>query len=93
MNTFVPVMPQSTSSTRSTTALPEAPSDTSELVVCPSCHTSHASLTREALQAKGWRCVRCGQRWDVRRLATVSAYAAWVTEHESVQRGRVSAAR
>jgi uncharacterized paraquat-inducible protein A len=59
--------------------LPEPVPDGSRLVSCPLCHTTHPSLTRDALQAgENWRCVRCGQRWGARRLATVAAYAAWV---------------
>jgi predicted Zn finger-like uncharacterized protein len=72
-------------STRRVTALLEAPPDTSRLVTCPLCHTKHASLTHEALQAGGeWRCSRCGQRWNARRLATVAAYATRVAEREGV---------
>jgi hypothetical protein len=63
-------MTTSLSSSRLTAALLETPSDTSRLATCPLRHTPHASLTREALQAGGdWRCVRCGQQWDARRLA------------------------
>ena len=76
-------MIQPPSSPRSTAAPPELPSDTLRPVTCPSCHTTHASLTPEALQAGGvWGCVRCGQRWDARRLETVAAYAAWVEEND-----------
>ena len=58
--------------------------DLSQRVVCPGCHTPHPSLTREGLAAGvGWKCVRCGERWDARRLATVAAYAAWVAERET----------
>src|SRR5688500_7720693 len=81
------VMTQSTSSTPSTPALRDALLDASRLVTCPLCHTRHAWLTREALQtAEGWRCVRCRQHWDARRLTTVAAYAAWIAEDESVPR-------
>jgi hypothetical protein len=53
---------------------------------CPLCHTS-ATLTQSALEAGGdWRCVRCGQHWDARRLATVAAYAAWTVDHDHVDR-------
>ena len=46
---------------------------------CPLCHTMHPSLTHDALESGGfWRCTRCGQHWDARRLATVSAYATLV---------------
>ncbi len=49
-------------------------------VTCPMCHTP-ASLTQRAIDAgAGWRCVRCGQRWDAARLSAVAAYAAWVVE-------------
>jgi len=27
-----------------------------------------------------WHCVRCGQRWDAGRLATVAACAVWLSE-------------
>lgn len=27
-----------------------------------------------------WRCRRCGQRWDSRRLTSVAAYAVWLSE-------------
>ena len=49
---------------------------------CPMCHTP-ASVTRSAIDAGGdWRCVRCGQHWDARRLAAVAAYAAWSADHD-----------
>jgi hypothetical protein len=87
-------MTQSLSSPRLAAALLETPSDTLRLAICPLCHTPHASLTYQALQAGGdWRCLRCGQRWDARRLDTVAAYAAWVAEHERVERRPASAAR
>ena len=44
---------------------------------CPMCHTS-ATVTQSAIETgDDWRCVRCGQHWDARRLATVAAYAEW----------------
>jgi predicted Zn finger-like uncharacterized protein len=50
--------------------------------LCPMCHTS-ANVTQAAIEAGGdWRCVRCGQRWDAARLATVAAYAEWVDDRE-----------
>lgn len=62
--------------------------DLSQHAVCPGCHTPHRSLTRDGLAAgAGWRCIRCGERWDARRLATVTAYEAWVAE-----RGKPAAA-
>jgi hypothetical protein len=46
------------------------------------CHTP-TSVTRQTIEAGGdWRCVRCGQHWDAVRLAAVSAYAAWIIDHD-----------
>jgi hypothetical protein len=64
---------------------------------CPLCHTS-ATLTQSALEAGGdWRCVRCGQHWDARRLAAVAAYTAWAVDHARAgslaTNGRPEAAR
>ena len=45
---------------------------------CPACHTADLTMTASAVAAGAdWRCARCGQRWDARRLATVAAYALW----------------
>jgi hypothetical protein len=72
--------------------LPEPVPDGSRLVSCPLCHTTNPSLTRDALQAGGdWRCVRCDQRWDASRLATVAAYAAWVAARDTRARMRGAA--
>ena len=50
---------------------------------CLLCHTTELSLSNDALAAGGgWRCRRCGQRWDARRLSTVAAYAAWARERD-----------
>ena len=58
--------------------------DGSRLVSCPLCHTTHPSLTYGALESGGdWRCHRCGQRWDAKRLATVAGYAAWAAAYDS----------
>jgi hypothetical protein len=55
---------------------------------CPLCHTTNASLSNDALAAgEGWRCIRCGQRWDARRLATVAAYAAWALDRGTATAG------
>lgn len=49
---------------------------------CPMCHASTA-MTQQAIEAGGeWRCARCGQHWDVARLAAVAAYAAWVVDRD-----------
>ena len=48
---------------------------------CPSCHTEDHSMTKLAVSAGAyWQCAQCGSRWDARRLATVAAYAVWVSE-------------
>ena len=52
------------------------------LAMCPSCHTQDLSMTNLAVSAGAdWQCSRCGSRWDAVRLATVAAYAVWVSEH------------
>ena len=48
---------------------------------CLSCHTVDLTVTDSAVAAGAdWRCVRCGQRWDARRLAAVTAYTQWLSE-------------
>ena len=45
---------------------------------CPTCHAVDPTMTNAALAVGGdWRCQRCGQRWDSKRIATVAAYQAW----------------
>lgn len=45
---------------------------------CPTCHMVDATLTNSSLAAgANWRCGRCGQMWDQKRIATVAAYNAW----------------
>lgn len=71
-----------TSSQPHVTAVLDDERGTMRCAVCPMCHTS-AALTQSALErGSGWRCARCGQQWDVARLATVAAYAAWVIERD-----------
>jgi predicted CXXCH cytochrome family protein len=48
------------------------------LATCPSCHTSHRSLTEDAVAGGAdWSCARCHQNWDAARLETAGAYARW----------------
>ena len=55
-----------------------APVEPEGFATCPMCHTVDATLTNASLAAgEHWRCGRCGQMWDQKRLATVAAYAAW----------------
>lgn len=62
--------------------------DIARHAVCPMCHTS-ATVTQTAIEAGGdWRCVRCGQHWDARRLATVAAYAEWADRDRVARRLR-----
>ena len=56
----------------------EAAVEPEGFATCPRCHTVDTTLTNASLAAGGdWRCVRCGQRWDKMRIATVAAYTAW----------------
>jgi hypothetical protein len=51
------------------------------LATCPACHTADRSMTNLAVSVGAdWQCVRCGSRWDAGRLATVAAYAEWLSE-------------
>jgi transcription elongation factor Elf1 len=57
------------------------------LATCPSCHTEDQSLTKLAVSTGAyWQCGQCGSRWDARRLATVAAYAVWVSERAASER-------
>jgi len=52
-------------------------------VTCPLCHMTHATTAIDAVgKGAGWRCARCGQRWDAARLGRVAEYAAWAAEHD-----------
>jgi ribosomal protein L37AE/L43A len=42
--------------------------------MCPLCQTS-ATIRLDAGDA--WRCGRCGQLWDSRRLGAVAGFEAW----------------
>jgi hypothetical protein len=55
---------------------------------CPMCHTSRSGGAGDGADA--WRCIRCGQHWDARRVAAVAAYAAWSREHDAVRHGAVN---
>ena len=49
--------------------------------ICLSCHTADLTMTASAVASGAdWRCARCGQGWDTRRLAAVTAYALWESE-------------
>lgn len=75
------LMTESYSTTPVTALLDVEPGDLSP-ATCPLCHTTHPSMTHEALAAGGsWVCARCGQRWHAQRLLAVSRYAAWVASH------------
>jgi hypothetical protein len=63
-----------------TSARPSTDGALDELATCPSCHHADAMMTTAAISAGAdWRCTRCGQRWDRVRLATVAAYARWLS--------------
>ena len=45
---------------------------------CPSCHTPAPENPDPPLTLGGaWQCTRCGQQWDVQRLATAATYALY----------------
>lgn len=48
---------------------------------CPLCHTADPLSDEALVRGDDWRCERCGQLWDARRLATVASYAEWVRTH------------
>jgi hypothetical protein len=69
-----------------TVELFETPPEASRLASCPLCYTTQPSLSQDAVASGAdWRCARCGQRWDARRLATVTAYAAWVVAEQATR--------
>ena len=73
-------MAHSSSRTHTAAALLDDEPDVLRYATCPMCHTP-ASVIQRAIEAGGdWRCVRCGQHWDARRLAAVATYAAWVAD-------------
>ena len=75
-------MPFSSSHTPATAVLLDDEQDVRRPATCPMCHTA-ATLSESALHAGGnWRCGRCGQHWDARRLAAVAAYAAWRADRD-----------
>ena len=49
---------------------------------CPLCRTT---ATTDGTGAD-WMCGRCGQSWTPTRLASVTAYAAWVAERQLIPR-------
>jgi hypothetical protein len=53
-------------------------------VACPLCHTSNSMSREPVARDAGWRCTRCGQRWDSGRLAAVAAYAVWSREYDKL---------
>lgn len=59
---------------------------------CPSCHTADTTLTNLAVSGGAdWNCGRCGQRWGAARLATVAAYAVWLSQHTAQSDDRAHA--
>jgi hypothetical protein len=79
---------RSLSHPQAATTLPPVESVVQRHATCLLCHTTDVSLSDDALAAgERWRCTRCGQWWNARRLATAAAYAAWTREHEVVSGG------
>ena len=55
---------------------------------CPLCRTTHTTMTNDAVgKDADWQCARCGQKWSATRLATVAAYAAWVSRQTTQRCG------
>jgi ribosomal protein L37AE/L43A len=58
---------------------------------CPSCHAADLTMTDSAVATgANWRCRRCGQLWDVGRLAAVAAYAVWLSERAAPAANRAT---
>jgi ribosomal protein L37AE/L43A len=62
-----------TTRSASSTATPELLA----YATCPLCRTT-ATAPPDGADDGAWVCGRCGQRWTAARLASVTAYAAWV---------------
>lgn len=71
MNTPRPIAPRALPS--DTTPVPSQ-DERVRSAVCPLCHTS-AAISLDAGDA--WRCARCGQHWDSRRIDAVAGFEAW----------------
>jgi hypothetical protein len=66
--------------------LTEAVAEPEGFAACPTCHMVDAALTSASLAAGGhWRCGRCGQVWDQKRIAIVAAYGAWESARQRRQ--------
>jgi predicted Zn finger-like uncharacterized protein len=85
-----PEMPPATSGEGEPGGLAAA-SPAEGFATCPSCHTADAAVTNAAVGAGAdWRCRRCGQRWDGRRLAAVAAYAKWDSDYRASSLNRAT---
>jgi hypothetical protein len=60
--------------------------DAAVVPTCPMCHTPAALTQKEVDAGADWRCIRCGQAWDARRLSAVAAYAAWALQRADTAR-------
>jgi hypothetical protein len=71
--------------------LPGVAATTHELLgfaTCPLCRTTDTTMTNDTIgEGADWICARCGQRWSATRVATVLAYAAWVSRQTTLPRG------
>jgi hypothetical protein len=73
-----------------TTGVSTATTDNA-LCVCPMCHTVAAAMTGAALDSGGyWLCLRCGQEWDARRLATRAAYSTYAEHARGLASARIA---
>jgi hypothetical protein len=70
------------------TTLPAIAPELLGFATCPSCHTTDATMTNDAVGIGTDRqCARCGQKWSATRLAPVAAYAVWVSGQTTQYRG------
>lgn len=58
---------------------PPTPAAGALSTTCPLCHTPGPTLA-DVGEGMNWRCSVCHQAWDMKRLATVAAYAAFIAE-------------
>lgn len=83
-----PTMPPATIAESEPEGVATTAAPANGVATCPSCHTPAAAGTNAEGEGADWRCQRCGQRWDDRRLAAVAAYARWEAEHRASSQRR-----
>lgn len=70
--------PQSEGAVVTSTGADASAAELADRAICPNCHTTD-SVTMTAVSAGAtWKCARCQQQWNARRLVAVAAYTAWM---------------